>query len=209
MKKTKITVITTAFVLMLTFAATLLTLPIVSAHDPPLEITTYAYLAISPNPVGVGQTVIILYWAVGVPAGNPSTAAGIGGYRWIDLELEVTNPNGDKQTLGPYVSDPIGGGWAAFTPDQVGTYTFEVSFPEQQSSLYHPVTGVEGDASRYPDYVNDIYLPSTASTTLTVQQDPAPEAPTPQVLGAGIKLGYRWWRFFPRLGPSFTSHPSS
>ncbi len=167
-----------ALILMLTFSSTILALPIVSAHDPPIEIQTYAYISANPDPIGVGQQAIILFWVVGMPAGNPSTAAGVGGYRWIDMKVDVTMPNGNTQTLGTFVSDPIGGGWTSFTPTEVGTYKFTLFFPKQQSSLYHPITGVEGDASRYPDYVNDIYLASTASTTLTVQQDPAPVAPT-------------------------------
>jgi hypothetical protein len=145
-------------ILVLTFSTTILALPIVSAHDPPWEIQTYAYITASPDPIGVGQQAIILFWVVGMPAGVPSTAAGVGGYRWIDMKVDVTMPNGNTQTLGTFTSDPIGGSWVSFTPTEVGTYKFSLFFPKQQSSLYNPITGVEGDASRYPDYVNDIYL---------------------------------------------------
>jgi outer membrane protein assembly factor BamB len=160
--KTKISAI--AFVLLLTFAATLVTLPTVSAHDPAWEVPTYAYLTVEPNPIGVDQTATIVYWLDKVPP----TAAGTGGDRWQDITVEITAPDGSQETLGPFTSDPVGGGWTLYTPNQVGTYTFEVIFPGQVASLTGP-TGLEGSAS---DYVGDYYLPSSATVTLTVQEDP-------------------------------------
>jgi hypothetical protein len=160
-----------ALILLLTFSGIIIALPIVSAHDPPWEIPSYSYITASPDIVGVGQPVIVLFWTVCMPAGVPATASGVGGDRWTDLTIDITMPNGNTETLGPFVSDPIGGGYALITPDQVGTYELTYYFPEQTHDLENPVTGVEGDASRYGDYIGDICLPSTASTTLTVQQD--------------------------------------
>ena len=165
-----------ALILMLTFSATILAFPMVSAHDPAWEIPTYAYIIADPHIVGIGQTATILFWVVGLPAGVPATAAGVGGYRWVEMTITITKPDGNTQTVGPLTSDPIGGSWIAITPDQIGTYKFDFSFPEQALSLYNPVTGVEG--SGYADYINDIYLPSTASTTLTAQQEPVTGPPT-------------------------------
>ena len=51
-----------ALILMLTFSATILALPIVSAHDPAWEIPTCAYMSVSPNPIGVGQEALIVMW---------------------------------------------------------------------------------------------------------------------------------------------------
>jgi outer membrane protein assembly factor BamB len=174
--KAKLTAV--IFVLVLTFSAILAALPTVGAHDPPWKITTYAYVIASPNPVGVGQTSVVLMWVIGIPAGVPATAAGVGGYRWANMTIEITNPDGTTETRGPLTSDPTGSTWTVITPDQVGTYKIDFYFPEQVLSLYHPITGVEGDPSRYSDYINDIYLPSNASTTLTVQEDPVPGPPT-------------------------------
>ena len=42
--------------------------------------------------------------------------------------MEVTKPDGSKETLGPFTSDPVGGGWTIYTPTQVGTYTFVAKF---------------------------------------------------------------------------------
>ena len=75
MKKTKTTIATTALILVLTFAATLVALPTATAHDPPLEIPTYAYISVAPNPVGVGQTAYINIWLDKVP---PTATGGWG-----------------------------------------------------------------------------------------------------------------------------------
>ena len=157
---------TIALVLVLTFAA----LPIVSAHDPPWEVPTYAYISVSPNPVGVDQTVFVVFWLDKIP---PSSA-GAGGDRWRDFTVEVTTPSGSKETLGPYTSDPTGSGYDTYTPNEVGTYTFKFNFPGQVASLTGP-TGISG--SRSP-YIGDIYLASSATTTITVQEDPIPSPPT-------------------------------
>jgi len=161
---------TIALILTLTFAATFVALPIVSAHDPPWDVPTYAYLYVAPDPIGVGQTAYVIFWLDKIPP----TAAGAGGDRWRDFTVEVTTPSGSKTTLGPYTSDPIGGGWTTYTPNQVGTYTFVFNFPGQVASLTGP-TGIPGNPSAY---IGDSYLPSSAETTLTVQEDPIPSPPS-------------------------------
>ena len=161
-----------ALILMLTFSATILALPMVSAHDPPWNVPTYAYIYASPNPIGVGQTAVLIFWLDKIPP----TAAGVGGDRWSNMTVEVTKPDETKQRLGPFTSDPVGGGWTTYTPDQVGTYTFVFSFPGQVASLYNPVTGVPGNAGS--PYINDTYAASSATATLTVQQDPIPDPPS-------------------------------
>jgi len=170
MKLTKKTIATIALILTLTFSATFVALPFVSAHDPPLEVPTYAYIGVAPNPVGVGQTIFVVFWL----NNYPPTASGKGGDRWRNLEIEITKPDGSKQPMGPFTSDPAGSGYTLYTPDQVGTYTFVLSFPGQVLSLYGP-TGIEG---RYSAFINDTYLPSSATTTLTVQQEPIPDPPS-------------------------------
>ena len=156
-----------ALILTLTITIPLTALPTVNAHTPPWKIPTYAYIAITPDPIGVGQQALIVYWMSQLPP----TATGISGGRWQNLMIEVTKPDGTKQTMGPYISDPVGGGYVPFTPDQIGTYTFNFSFPEQVLGLYNPQNGIRGQDSAF---VNDTYLASSAKATLTVQQDPIP-----------------------------------
>lgn len=147
-----------------TMAVMMIVLPNAFAHTPPQQVPTYAYLTAAPNPIGVDQEVYLLYWLDKVPP----TAAGFGGDRWGNLTIDVTKPDGSKETLGPFISDPVGGGYTLYKPTQVGQYTFNFKFPGQVASLYHPETGLIGSPS---DYVNDTYLPSSATAILTVQQE--------------------------------------
>jgi len=165
--KTKTASIT--LILMLTFSATILALPVVSAHDPPVDIPTYTYLTVEPSPIGVGQPVTIVYWIDKLPM----TAAGLAGDRWT-FTIEVTTPGGAKENMGPYTSDPVGGGWALYTPTQVGTYTFKCTFNEKVLSQMGP-TGLLGSNSVY---IGDTFLTSFDTAILTVQQDPISSPPS-------------------------------
>ena len=173
MNKAKVAVVT--LFLVLTITSTLIALPNVNAHTPPQNVPTYAYLTVSPNPVGAGQPVSLIFWLDKVPP----TAAGAAGDRWTNLTIAVTKPDGTKQTLGPFTSDPVGGGFVAYVPDQTGSYTFLFNFPGHVASLNNPVTGAPGSPS---DYVNDTYLPSAFTAPLTVQStpiNPTPNYPLP------------------------------
>ncbi len=165
--KSKITAI--AFVLLLSFGVMFVALPIVGAHDPSWQIPTYAYLGVSPNPVGVDQTVFILMWIDKIPP----TAGGIGGERWENFNIVVTKPDDTTEDLGLFTSDATSSTYTLYTPDQVGTYTFNFTFPGQVADLYGP-TGIPGIPSANE---NDTYLASTTTETLTVQADPVAEPP--------------------------------
>ena len=164
----------TLAIMTLVLALVMASINLVAAHVPPWKIQTYSYIVAAPDHVGVNQRTYIVWWVVGMPSGPPATAAGVGGYRWVNVTIKVTKPNGLTEVIGPLVSDAVGGGFVAYTPDQIGTYKFELYFPEQIMSLNNPVTGVPGSPS---PYVGDIYLSSTASTTLIVQEEPLPEPP--------------------------------
>ena len=169
MNSDKIKTATITLILMLTFSATILALPVVSAHDPPVDIPTYTYLTVEPSPIGVGQPVTIVYWLDKLPM----TAAGLAGDRWT-FTIEVTTPGGAKENMGPFTSDPVGGGWALYTPTQVGTYTFKCTFNEKVLSQMGP-TGLLGSNSVY---IGDTFLTSFDTATLIVQQDPISDPPS-------------------------------
>ena len=156
---------TIALVLSLIVAALVTFLPTVNAAD----IPTYAFLSAAPNPVGVNQQVTILMWLDKI---DP-TASGPAGSRFGDFSLTITKPNGDKETMGPFTSDPASFAYTLYTPDQIGEYTIEFSFPGQQ------VAGIGGIV---PIPIDNYYEPSSFTATLTVQQDPitaSPQTPTP------------------------------
>jgi outer membrane protein assembly factor BamB len=155
---------------MLTITATIVALPIANAHTPAWNVPTYAYITVGPNPVGVNQPVTLVYWLEWIPP----TASGAGGDRWRGWTIEVTEPDETKQTITLSPSDPVGGGYYLYTPDQVGTYTFNFSFPGQILSRTGP-TGIVGSTSAYE---GDTFQASSATATLTVQQEPIPPVPS-------------------------------
>jgi outer membrane protein assembly factor BamB len=179
--KSKRLVFSIVALLLLTISAFSAILPITNAHTPAWTIPTYAYVVASPDHIGVGQPIALVFWLNWVPPGS----GGTGGDRWRNLTVEVTKPNGDKQTLGPFISDPIGGGYSAFVPDQVGVYTVKFNFPGQVPSLIGP-TGVVSVNNALWDYINDTFLPSTATTTFTVQQQQIQLLP-------GLPLPTNYW----------------
>jgi hypothetical protein len=161
---------TIAFFLVLTFAASI-ALPTVSAHDPPWTIPTYCYAICTLNPLGVNQKTGITFWVNTVPP----TAFGAYGDRWT-YTVEITKPDGSKETLGPITSDPIGGGYTTYTPTQVGTYTLVAKFAGQTlTGNPVPPGGWAGNVYAAPgaEYINDTYLPSESiPLKLIVQEEP-------------------------------------
>jgi hypothetical protein len=146
-------------ILTLTIAATLITvLPIVSGQSIQYR-ESFIYVSASPNPVGVGQTALIIFWTADMP--RPETpeevAAGVRG-GWYDVPITVTKPDGTTQTIVIEKSDPVGGGYTLYTPDQLGTYSIQANFPGQWRNTTTTQT-------YYRSATSDI-------AELTVQQDP-------------------------------------
>lgn len=162
-KKSKIFSILLSVLLATSIAAA--ALPLAGAHSPPWTVPNFTYIMVSPTTVGVGQHVLVIFWA----NTNPPTAYGSQGDRW-NFFIDITKPDGSKETVGPIMSDPIGGGYYSFTPDKIGTYSFVARFPAQV------LTGLPGYIGTptvpIPNaYVNDTYGPSQSRVEyLTVQQ---------------------------------------
>ena len=159
-----------AFVILLTLsmAASMMLFPNTEAHTPPWQVPTYAYISVAPNPVGVGQAVTVVFWLDKVPIG----AEGVWGSRWHNMKVTVTKPDGTTETVITRDSDANGGASTSYTPTQLGIYKFDFTYPGQVAQNENPYPF---PAVRIPlglDYVNDTFLPSSASTTLTVQQEP-------------------------------------
>jgi len=140
--------------------------PLTSAHNPPLELTTHAFISANPNPVGVGQEALIVVWLNRVIAG----AQADNNIRFEDYKLTITKPDSTTETITwDVVTDTTSSAFTQFTPTQVGEYSLFFEFPGQTYDF--------GGA-----YQNDYYLPSNASTTLTVQENPIqrqPDIPLP------------------------------
>lgn len=150
-------------ILLVSTAITLTSVPTAGAHTPAWQIPTFAFINVSPNPAGIGQQVAVVVWLDKIPDGALIT----NNIRFHNFKVVITAPDGTTETVNwETVSDTTSSAYTAFTPDQIGTYTFNFTFPGQKYTDY--------TYSTTSAYVNDTYLPSTASTTLTVHEEPAP-----------------------------------
>ena len=158
---------TIALILMLTFSVTILAIPLASAHDPAWSIPTVTLIAAAPETVGVGQYVSVMFWL----SEPPPTAGGAYGDRWT-FNLEVTKPDGNTKTLGPFTSDPVGGAFTTYTPDQVGTYYFQANFLGKTLTNENP-NPINPSTS---NFIGDIYEPNNSKKmAVTVQENPISE----------------------------------
>jgi len=124
-----------ALFLTLTIAFTLMTVPNVNAENYP----AYAYITVSPNPVGVNQAALIVTWLDRLPLLYPNGSQTV----WEDLTIEITTPSGDTETINNIDTDPLGSQYLSYTPDEVGEYTFQTTFPGQNGidgNYYEPAT---------------------------------------------------------------------
>jgi outer membrane protein assembly factor BamB len=152
-------------VLLLSTAAALVSIPVASAHTPAWQIPTYAFVNVSPNPAGVGQQCLVVVWLDKMPDGALVT----NNIRFRNYNCIITAPDGTTQTVKwDLVSDTTSSAYTPFTPTQTGTYTFNFSFPGQAYKI--GTAGVDYNANSA--YINDTYMASSASTTLTVQEEP-------------------------------------
>jgi outer membrane protein assembly factor BamB len=175
MSKNKIAIVFALF-LMFAMAFSLVALPAANAHTPAWNIKTYAFISVEPDPVGVGQQAYVNFWIDKAPP----TASGAYGDRWHDFKVTVTDPSGDKETLGPFTSDDTGGAHTTYTPDTIGNYTFVFNFPGETIEGANPAPGVPPFGGTYqPQYVGDYYEGSTSSVaTLVAQEESVPYYPS-------------------------------
>jgi hypothetical protein len=169
--KNKTGAITIAILLVLSLSTSFMLNHTAKAQTPGETIPTFAYIAVSTNPVGTGQSVEVIMWLNQVI--NAAMTANT--IRFHNYQLVITAPNGDNQTVPfPIVYDTTSAQDYQFTPTQVGTYTLTFSFPGQIYNFPLAFSFFGSNAA----YEGDYYGPSSASTTLTVQSSPIPGYPT-------------------------------
>ena len=117
-RKSKATAV--SLLLMFALAVSLLALPNATAQG---TRKTYPYIGAVPNPVGVGQEVLL---HVGIKHPLVNTNEG-----WEGLTVKVTRPDGTTETLGPFRTDSTGGTGGVYVPTMTGNYTLQTHFPEQ------------------------------------------------------------------------------
>jgi len=161
-KKIKIGLITT--ILLLVLAIPMFALP-AQSHTPAWEIPTFAYIHVSPNPIGVGQTVNVLMFLDKLFDG----AALVNNYRFHNYNLTIIKPDNTTETkIFDIINDSTSAQGYQYTPQETGEYTFIFTFPGQAVNQY------PGQYNPNSAFVNDTYNPSSARTTLVVQQEPIP-----------------------------------
>jgi hypothetical protein len=156
--------LTTALLIILTASPIFAVMPTISAHKPAWSLTTYMFVSVAPDPIGVGQAVNVNLW-LNLP---PPTANVQYGDKWENMTVVVTRPDGTKETLGPFISDDTGGAHTTYTPTQTGNYSFQSFFGGQILAGNNPTPGQPANA-----FVGDYYQPSQSEVyTLIVQQEP-------------------------------------
>jgi hypothetical protein len=165
--KNRKTTIFTAIFLIIAMTTSMAFLPNSEAHTPIWTFESYAYLVVSPNPVGVGQTLAVVMWIDG-PLPGANVANDI---RRHDYKLTITQPNGQIETKNwPIISDTTSVQYLQYTPDQVGNYTLQFDYPKQTYSWTSTTPGAS------TAYTNDTWGAASKTVTLTVKQDPIPSA---------------------------------
>ena len=124
-----------------------------SAHTPPWQIPVTAYLTVTPNPVGVGQTVAVVMW-------NDRPLQGGALYTYTDVrhygyKLIITKPDGtnDTQTWG-VITDTTAAQFYSFTPTEIGNYSFVFYYPGLLYTWNRTTT--------QQLWTNDTFLPATS-----------------------------------------------
>jgi hypothetical protein len=171
--KNRIAAITIATLFILSIAASTSIVPTTKAHSPPWQIADHAYIALAPNPIGVGQTLSILIWTA-QPLPNSAITNNI---RKANYVLTITAPDGTNTTQTWAVVDNTGGiQFTTYVPSQVGNYTATFVFKGMTYPTLSQVTSTVPLSAATNTSINalagDVYLPDQTSETFTVQQQP-------------------------------------
>ena len=163
----KKSIIALIFASILSLSSFAVIIPLTFAHNPAWEIESYAYVVAAPNPVGINQNVYVTMWV-----DWPLPGANMGNdVRRHDYSLTITKPDSTEQILEwPIVDDTTSVQFAVYVPDQVGVHTLTFDYGGQTYEWNEDRT--------QKTWTNDVFLPASATTTISVQEDPIPEAIT-------------------------------
>ena len=141
-------------------------MPLPSGVTPDLQVDSTVYLSVSPNPIGLGQPLLVNLW-MQPPIHVSRQLKG--------FSVTFTKPDGTKDVISPidsYKGD--GTAWFTYPVDQVGEWKVKLDFP----GAYYPpgnYTVPEGTfmGAQTVSFTQSCYYKpaSTSEQTLTVQQD--------------------------------------
>jgi hypothetical protein len=162
--KDKIAITMTLF-LMFAMTLSLVAVPNAKAQDAPTR-TTFPYIGAVPNPVGVGQEVLL---HVGITQQLSNIVMG-----WESLSVTITRPDGTTETIRDLRTDSTGGTGTVIVPTMAGNYTLVGHFPEQVTAPGKTTPGSPTGTI--------MLASSTEPLTLVVQEEPItyfPDMPLP------------------------------
>ncbi len=137
---------------------------------------TRAFLSFRPNPIGVGEILLVNVWL------NPALASN-NRYSPKAFVVTITKPDGSKDAMTLDSEPATGATWFEYAPDKAGQWSIKFEFlgcyfPAGRYLNGYVVTNTSGTL-----YGSCYYVPcSTEEQSLTVQQYPIPpwpESPLP------------------------------
>ena len=160
MLKNKIAAVSIAIFFILSMAASATLIP--KAYAATTDLPTYSFIAVNPDPCGIGQQVTVGFW-LAVPLLDSEFA--------VNMTVVVTNPAGTATTLGPFTSDYTGGTYTLYTPTTTGNYTFEMFYGGQMLS---PALNFGAYYYEEPSHSSVYTLEVTTTPASTIPNTPLP-----------------------------------
>jgi outer membrane protein assembly factor BamB len=198
--------------------------PLPAGVTPDISAETRASLSFRPNPIGVGQGLLVNMWIVPALASNDRLIPK-------GFVLTITKPDGTKDVRTLDSEPATAATWFEYTPDQVGTWKIKFDFLGTYFPAGRYYNGVVVTNSSGTAYGSAYYRPSsTGEQTLTVQSDLVwswPPAPLPTdywtrpaslrnrewwpILGNWPGTGYQgggpmWDQMYPDTNPSYSTN---
>ena len=196
--RNKTTTALIALLLILSIAAAFV--PSANALYPTLVTNhfSYVYCSVSGNVIGIGQQILLVQWTADLPPDIGETDGVVPSPEhratWSGQSFNITDPDGITTNIPIGISDPVGGGYYAYTPTKLGIYTVLSIFPETwKNTSLTTYNGLPALAPHEPGYNatnpnnstphSDYYTAAVSPpVTFRVQTDPIPswtESPLP------------------------------
>jgi hypothetical protein len=139
--------------------------PLPAGVTPTMSFDSYAQLSFRPNPIGVGQALMVNLWV--------TPAVHVSRY-FKDFKVTITDPEGKVEEVlkDSYRADATA--WFEYIPTKVGNYTLKFDFPGGffPAGNYTVAAGAFGGAGIVSFVDSAYYKPSSSPVrTLVVQQD--------------------------------------
>ena len=158
-------IFTIAIILMLSISMIIISIPFISAQEDH-TYQTFTFLVALPPLVGTGQSLYISGWIDITP---PYTMTW-GGDPYSGIMVEITKPDGAKESRGPFTTDTISGFYFSYTPTAIGKYEFKATLPTQ---ILEVPDNDKPTGQAITSVGNHTFLTSTSPTVIVdVQENP-------------------------------------